>query len=39
MVRHLLKVSDFSKEECEKVIDKSIEILIFEPHSSILKTF
>ena len=26
MVRHLLKVSDFSKEECEKVIDKSIEI-------------
>ncbi len=26
MVRHLLKVSDFSKEECEKVINKSIEI-------------
>lgn len=26
MVRHLLKVSNFSKEECEKVINKSIEI-------------
>ena len=26
MVRHLLKVSDFSKEECESVISKSIEI-------------
>ncbi|MFW9781125.1 MAG: ornithine carbamoyltransferase [Candidatus Heimdallarchaeota archaeon] len=26
MVRHLLKVSDFTKKECEKVIDKSIEI-------------
>ena len=26
MARHLLKVSDFSKEECEKVINKSIEI-------------
>ncbi len=26
MVRHLLKVSDFSKEECKKVINKSIEI-------------
>jgi ornithine carbamoyltransferase len=26
MVRHLLKVSDFSKEECERVISKSIEI-------------
>ncbi len=26
MVRHLVKVSDFSKEECEKVINKSIEI-------------
>ncbi|MFW9969098.1 MAG: ornithine carbamoyltransferase [Candidatus Odinarchaeota archaeon] len=26
MVRHLLKVSDFSKEECEKVINKAIEI-------------
>ncbi|MHA2036143.1 MAG: ornithine carbamoyltransferase [Promethearchaeota archaeon] len=26
MVRNLLKVSDFSREECEKVINKSIEI-------------
>jgi len=26
MVRHLLKISDFSKDECEKVINKSIEI-------------
>ncbi len=26
MVRHLLKVSDFSKEECERVINKAIEI-------------
>ncbi|MFX1371835.1 MAG: ornithine carbamoyltransferase [Promethearchaeota archaeon] len=26
MVRHLLKVSDFSKNECEKVIDKAIEL-------------
>ena len=26
MIRNLLKVSDFSKEECEKVINKSIEI-------------
>ncbi|MFX1601677.1 MAG: ornithine carbamoyltransferase [Promethearchaeota archaeon] len=26
MVRHLLKVSDLSKDECEKVINKSIEI-------------
>jgi ornithine carbamoyltransferase len=26
MVRHLLKVSDFSKEECEKVINKAIDI-------------
>jgi len=26
MVRHLLKISDFSKEECEKIINKSIEI-------------
>jgi len=26
MVRHLLKVSDFSKEECERVISKSIDI-------------
>jgi ornithine carbamoyltransferase len=26
MVRHLLKVSDFSKEECNKIISKSIEI-------------
>ncbi|MFX0082551.1 MAG: ornithine carbamoyltransferase [Candidatus Hodarchaeota archaeon] len=26
MVRHLLKVSDFSKEECKRVISKSIEI-------------
>jgi ornithine carbamoyltransferase len=26
MLRHLLKVSDFSKEECESVISKSIEI-------------
>jgi ornithine carbamoyltransferase len=26
MLRNLLKVSDFSKEECEKIIDKSIEI-------------
>ena len=26
MVRHLLKVSDFSKEECEKVINKAIEV-------------
>jgi ornithine carbamoyltransferase len=26
MVRHLLKVSDFSKKECEKVINKAIEI-------------
>ena len=26
MIRNLLKVSDFSKEECEKVINKSIEV-------------
>jgi len=26
MIRHLLKVSNFSKEECERVINKSIEI-------------
>jgi ornithine carbamoyltransferase len=26
MIRNLLKVSDFSKEECERVINKSIEI-------------
>jgi len=26
MIRHLLKVSDFSKEECEKVINKAIEL-------------
>ena len=26
MVRHLLKISDFTKEECERVIDKAIEI-------------
>lgn len=26
MVRHLLKISDFSKEECEKIINKAIEI-------------
>jgi len=26
MVRHLTKISDFSKDECEKVINKSIEI-------------
>lgn len=26
MPKHLLKVSDFSKKECEKIIDKSIEI-------------
>lgn len=26
MVRHLLKISDFSKEECEKIINKSNEI-------------
>lgn len=26
MVRHLLKISDFSKVECEEVIDKAIEI-------------
>ena len=26
MVRHLTKISDFSKEECEKVINKAIEI-------------
>ncbi|MFX1566892.1 MAG: ornithine carbamoyltransferase [Promethearchaeota archaeon] len=26
MVRHLLKISDFSKEECETVINKAIEI-------------
>jgi len=26
MVRHLLKISDFTKEECIKIIDKSIEI-------------
>lgn len=26
MVRHLLKVSDFSKEECENVINKAIEV-------------
>jgi len=26
MVRHLLKVSDFSKDECEKVINKAIEL-------------
>ncbi len=26
MVRHLLKISDFSKEECEKIISKAVEI-------------
>ena len=26
MIRHLLKVSDFSKEECENVINKAIEL-------------
>jgi len=26
MVRHLLKISDFTKDECERVIDKAIEI-------------
>lgn len=26
MVRHLLKVSDFTKEECDKVINKGIEV-------------
>lgn len=26
MVRHLLKISDFSKEECENVINKAIEL-------------
>ncbi len=26
MIRHLLKISDFTKEECEKIIEKSIEI-------------
>ncbi|MFX0035929.1 MAG: ornithine carbamoyltransferase [Candidatus Hermodarchaeota archaeon] len=26
MIRHLLKISDFSKEECEKVINKAIEV-------------
>jgi len=26
MVRHLLKVSDFSKKECEKVINKAMEV-------------
>ncbi|MFX1324897.1 MAG: ornithine carbamoyltransferase [Promethearchaeota archaeon] len=26
MIRHLLKVSDFTKQECERVIDKSIEV-------------
>ena len=26
MVRHLLKISDLSKEECEMIINKSIEI-------------
>jgi ornithine carbamoyltransferase len=26
VVRHLTKISDFSKEECEKIIDKAIEI-------------
>ncbi|MFX0019397.1 MAG: ornithine carbamoyltransferase [Promethearchaeota archaeon] len=26
MVQHLLKISDFSKEECEKIINKAIEI-------------
>ncbi|MFX1326689.1 MAG: ornithine carbamoyltransferase [Promethearchaeota archaeon] len=26
MIRHLLKISDFSKDECEKVINKAIEI-------------
>lgn len=26
MVRHLTKISDFSKEECEKIINKAIEI-------------
>ena len=26
MVRHLLKISDFSKDECEKIIKKAIEI-------------
>jgi len=26
MVRHLTKISDFSKAECEKIIDKAIEI-------------
>ena len=26
MIRHLLKVSDFSKKECERVINKAIEL-------------
>jgi ornithine carbamoyltransferase len=26
MVRHLLKISDFSKEECEKIINKAMDI-------------
>ncbi|GAH29238.1 unnamed protein product, partial [marine sediment metagenome] len=26
MVRHLTKISDFSKAECEKIINKAIEI-------------
>jgi ornithine carbamoyltransferase len=26
MVQHLLKISDFSKDECEEVIDKAIEV-------------
>jgi len=38
MVRHLLKVSDFTKEECLKIIDKSIEIKgNIEAHTSDLK--
>ena len=26
MIRHLTKISDFTKEECEKIIEKSVEI-------------
>ncbi len=38
MVRHLLKVSDFSKEECLSIIDKSIEIKAnISSHTSDLK--
>ncbi len=38
MTRHLLKISDFTKEESEKIINKAIEIKAkMEKYSTILK--